>query len=90
MESHLSLRLITKWSRYRLILASTIPMALSLGMGFYYMQVTGDVQTAWTVSGYIVTAGAFLIAVLSVLTIVQDGGDVLGKKKRGPDPGNGV
>lgn len=66
-------------------------MMLSLAVGFYYMAVSGDVQTAWTVSGYIVTAGAFLIAVLAVLTNVQDGGVDTGKgKKRGPDPGLGA
>lgn len=90
-ESHLSLRLMARWSRYRLVLASTIPMILSLAIGFYYMTVSEDIQTAWTVSSYIITAGAFLIAVLAVLTTLQDGGNDLGQaKKRGADAGIGV
>lgn len=73
------------------MLASSLPMVLSLAIGLYYMNVSADTQTAWTVSSYIITAGAFLIAVLAVLTSLQDGGNDLGEaKKHGADAGLGV
>lgn len=63
------------------MLASSIPLVLSLVIEFYYMNVSDDIQTAWTVSSYIITAGAFLIAVLAVFTTLQDGRNDLGQTK---------
>ena len=53
-----------------------------LVIGFYHMNVSDDMQAAWTLSSYIITAGAFLIPVLAVLTTLQDGGDDLVQTKK--------
>lgn len=59
-------------------------MMLSLAIGFYYMTVSNDIQTAWTVSSCIITAGAFL-------TSFQDEGNDLGQaKKRDEEAGLGI
>ena len=75
-ESQLSLKLILDWSQRRIAIAALIPLALSLGVGIYYMLVNDGVEgtsTAWTISSYIVTAGAFIIALIAILTALKDG-----------------
>lgn len=62
-----------RWSRNRLIIAATVPILLSLSIGFYYMYARDDAQTAWTIGSYLITAGAFIVALLAVLTSLQDG-----------------
>ena len=66
-------------------------MVQSLVIGFYFMNVSDDIQTAWTVSRYIITADALLTAVLAVLITLQDGGNDIGQtKKRVEGVGLGV
>lgn len=57
-QCHRSLKLIIKWSRFRLILAASVPLFLSMAVGFWFHIKKGDVQTAYTIASYIVTAGA--------------------------------
>ena len=68
-RSDMSLRLILAWSRKRLVFAACIPLALSFAIGMYLMIAKGDVSNAWTVSSYIITAGAckFLNSAASTL-----------------------
>lgn len=60
-----SLQLILSWSALKLVIWGSIPILLSLVIGFWYMFKShpGEdpvmiVQTAWGISSYIVTAGA--------------------------------
>lgn len=57
-QCHRSLKLIVKWSRVRLILAASVPLLLSLCIGLWYQFKIEDVQTAYTIASYIMTAGA--------------------------------
>ena len=44
------------WSPLRVSLVITSPVMLSLAVGCLYMAVMNDVQTAWTISSYILSA----------------------------------
>lgn len=75
-RSEISLRLVIKWSQNRLIIAATILLLLSMAVGVWYMIVHDGVEgasAAWTIGSYIVTAGAFIIALLAVLSSLKDG-----------------
>lgn len=68
--------MILDWSQRRIAIAALIPLALSLGVGLYYMLINDGVEgtsAAWTISSYIVTAGAFIIALIAILTALKDG-----------------
>lgn len=52
----LSLELLLGWCPIKILVVVILPVVLSLAIGTWYMQVTGDVQTAWTIASYIVTA----------------------------------
>lgn len=51
-----SLELRLGWSVTRIVIMTATPVILSLVVGIWYMQFTGDTQTAWTIASYIVTA----------------------------------
>ena len=51
-----SLELVYGWSAIRVGMIIMLPVALSLAAGCFYMVVTDDVQTAWTISSYILSA----------------------------------
>lgn len=75
-ESQLSLKLVLNWSKRRIAIAALITLALSLGIGIYFMQTHEGVEgtsAAWTIASYIVTAGAFIIAMIAILTALKDG-----------------
>ena len=50
-----SVQLKLAWSVWRISLFIMVPTILSIAIGFYYQAADGDVQTAWTISSYIVT-----------------------------------
>lgn len=72
-RSQLSLKLVLRWSTTRISIASAVPLLLSFIVGFWYSAAYDDQQTAWTISSFIVTAGAFIIAILAALTSLRDG-----------------
>lgn len=72
-RSQLSIKLVLRWSTTRISIASAIPLLLSFIVGFWYSAAYDDQQTAWTISSFIVTAGAFIIAILAALTSLRDG-----------------
>lgn len=72
-ESQLSLKLILKWSQVRLTVASLVPLVLSFIVGMWYQLRYNDPQGAWTIASYIGSSGAFIIALLAVLTQLKDG-----------------
>lgn len=47
-----------RWSRKRITFAVLSPLLGSIVAGIWYQQVTGDVQTAWGIASYIMTAAA--------------------------------
>ena len=55
-DRNISLELKLGWSVWRLALLVSSPVVLSLVIGFWYQSVTDDVQTAWTIASYVVTA----------------------------------
>ncbi|OCK78265.1 hypothetical protein K432DRAFT_394937 [Lepidopterella palustris CBS 459.81] len=63
----LSLQVILSWSIFRITTITLTPIILSLTIGIWYMVETGDVSTAWTIGGYIVTIGAPLLAIATTL-----------------------
>ncbi|KAH6867868.1 hypothetical protein B0T10DRAFT_534073 [Thelonectria olida] len=76
-----ALRLVLRWSIFKLVIYSTIPVVLSLAVGLWFMFVaskgledsyTAVVQTAWTISSYIVTTAGVLIALLAAVTALGD------------------
>ncbi|KAK0108926.1 hypothetical protein ONS96_002763 [Cadophora gregata f. sp. sojae] len=72
LEGRYSLRLIYDWSSHRLSTVVAIPIFLSLAIGFWFMQYHGDVVAAWTLSLYIVTAAAALIALMAIIGSLKD------------------
>lgn len=50
-----------------------IPLLMAFVVGFWYSARSDDPQTAWTIGSFIVTAGAFSIAILAALTRLKDG-----------------
>lgn len=51
----LSIELLLGWSVVRISVVVSFPVMLSFAIGMWYMQKTGDVQTAWTIASYVVT-----------------------------------
>jgi len=72
LEGRHSVQLIYDWSSYRLTITFAVPLLLSLILGFWYMYKTGDVVTAWTISLYVVTAAAAVIALLAIIGSLRD------------------
>ncbi|KAH7109987.1 hypothetical protein EDB81DRAFT_832725 [Dactylonectria macrodidyma] len=76
----LGLRLILKWSAWKIITYVSVPVIASLIFGLSYtLAVKGPdvdevavLQTAWTVSSYIVTTAGVIIAVLAAITSLKD------------------
>ncbi|KAF7895567.1 uncharacterized protein EAF01_009529 [Botrytis porri] len=59
-------------SPYRLSAVVITPLLLSLIVGTWFMAVTGDVITAWTLALYIVTAAAAIVALLGIIGSLKD------------------
>ncbi|KAL2074119.1 hypothetical protein VTL71DRAFT_7897 [Oculimacula yallundae] len=71
----LSLEIVLGWSAPRITVAIVTPVVLSLGIGLWLNSKDwGDattIQTAWSVASYIATAGAFLAALLAILSSID-------------------
>ncbi|KAL5321700.1 hypothetical protein ACEPPN_009660 [Leptodophora sp. 'Broadleaf-Isolate-01'] len=72
LEGRYSLQLMYDWSSYRLSTVVAVPLLLSLAIGFWFMNGQGDVVSAWTISLYIVTAAAALIALIAIIGSLKD------------------
>ncbi|KKA19094.1 hypothetical protein T310_6947 [Rasamsonia emersonii CBS 393.64] len=55
-QGRYSLQLVLRWSVGRITIYVTAPIILSLAIGIWYMQKTGDAEAAWVISTYIVAA----------------------------------
>jgi hypothetical protein len=56
-DGEYSLQLKLSWSPFRIICLTSIPILLSLTIGIWYMQSSGNVGDAWVISAYIIAAG---------------------------------
>jgi hypothetical protein len=66
----LTLELVLGWSATRISIAVSIPVILSMVIGFWYQKATGDVATAWVLGTYVVTsAGSRSISSLKCVEI---------------------
>ncbi|TGO60330.1 hypothetical protein BCON_0036g00200 [Botryotinia convoluta] len=72
LEGRWSLELVYDWCPYRLSAVVITPLLLSLIVGTWFMAVTGDVITAWTLALYIVTAAAAIVALLGIIGSLKD------------------
>ncbi|KAK4444187.1 hypothetical protein QBC34DRAFT_442697 [Podospora aff. communis PSN243] len=63
-----SIRLVLRWDIYRITFAIMLPVLLSIVAGVMYQQLTEDVQTAWTIALYAVTAVGVVAALLGFHT----------------------
>ncbi|KAF8241844.1 hypothetical protein K440DRAFT_208150 [Wilcoxina mikolae CBS 423.85] len=63
---NLSIELILGWSVARISVVVSFPVILSFVIGMWYMKATGDVQTAWTIASYVVTAVEGLLFICRV------------------------
>ncbi|KAI0450478.1 hypothetical protein F5B21DRAFT_427493 [Xylaria acuta] len=76
-KPRLALELILTWSVLKIALYGLTPILLSLAIGFWF-QYTQDgdriavVQTAWTISSYIIGASGVTLALLAVITQIGD------------------
>jgi hypothetical protein len=52
-----ALEFIEGWNAYKIYVAGILPLAASTLMGIVWSMKTGDVQTAFTVAGFVLTAG---------------------------------
>ncbi|KAI1612711.1 hypothetical protein EDD37DRAFT_607373 [Exophiala viscosa] len=71
----LTLEFKLRWSVVKVVFWGTVPIVLSLVIGFWYMYSDhGDVddvavaEAAWVIATYIVTSSALLLALLAVIT----------------------
>jgi hypothetical protein len=51
-----ALQLVLRCSPVKITVYVTAPIVLSLVIGIWYMRHTGDIQIAWTISSYVMTA----------------------------------
>ncbi|KAK1751058.1 hypothetical protein QBC47DRAFT_464270 [Echria macrotheca] len=63
-----SIRLVLRWDTYRISFAIMLPVFLSIIAGVTYQELTGDVQTAWSIASYVVTGVGVVAALLTLVT----------------------
>ena len=76
VEGKYSIEILLSWSVLRLAVVTSIPVALSLAVGFWYQTRTGEgdnTGTAWIIATYIITAGARECFALFLLRVEEKG-----------------
>ncbi|KAG7284298.1 hypothetical protein NEMBOFW57_010667 [Staphylotrichum longicolle] len=73
----LALSLVIKWSITKIAIYGFTPILLSLAIGFWFQySQEGDrvavVQTAWTISSFIIGASQVILALLAAVTQLGD------------------
>ncbi|KAF8247161.1 hypothetical protein K440DRAFT_644181 [Wilcoxina mikolae CBS 423.85] len=71
-DQSLSIELLLGWSVVRISVVVSFPVLSSFAIGMWYMQTTGDVQTAWTIASYVITGVGVIIALFGVITAIGD------------------
>jgi hypothetical protein len=76
IEGKYSIEILLSWSVLRLAIVTSIPVALSLAVGFWYQTRSGEgdnTGTAWVIATYIITAGAGECFALFLLRVEERG-----------------
>ncbi|KAH8716766.1 hypothetical protein GQ44DRAFT_730472 [Phaeosphaeriaceae sp. PMI808] len=76
-KPRLALQLVLRWDSTKIGLYGLTPVLLSLAIGFWFQySQEGDriavVQTAWTISGFIIGTASILIAIVAAITQIGD------------------
>lgn len=66
-----TLEFVEGWNGTRIAVLGTIPLIFSTLVGLIWSIKYGDWQTAFTVAGYILTAGTLLLALLAVVSGIE-------------------
>jgi len=69
-----ALELVEGWDTLRIIIAGTVPWLISCIIGIAYAIRTHDVQSAFTVAGFILTSATVLLALLAVISGIESSG----------------
>jgi hypothetical protein len=63
-----ALQFVEDWNGMRIAIVGTIPCVLSTAVGITWSAMGGDIQTAFTVAGFILTVATVLLALLAVIS----------------------
>jgi hypothetical protein len=72
-----ALQLVLRWSIRKIVVYGLTPLMFSLAIGFWYQTTPGDdrhevIQTAWSISSYILAWASIAFAVLAAVTQIGD------------------
>ncbi|KAH7120711.1 hypothetical protein EDB81DRAFT_233269 [Dactylonectria macrodidyma] len=66
-----ALEFVEGWNGARIAVAGSLPVLLSMVVGVVWSVRSGDVQTAFTVAGFILTAGTLMLALLAIISGIE-------------------
>lgn len=69
-----ALEFVEGWNGTRIAVLGMIPLVFSTLVGLIWSIRSGDWQTAFTVAGFILTAGTLLLALLAVVSGIEASG----------------
>lgn len=69
-----AIEFVEGWDSTRIAIAGLIPLVFSTVVGLAWSIKTGDWQTAFTVAGFILTAGTLVLALLAVVSGIEASG----------------
>ncbi|EPE30151.1 hypothetical protein GLAREA_12874 [Glarea lozoyensis ATCC 20868] len=69
-----ALEFIEGWNAFRICVAGILPLAISTLLGIIWSMATKDVQTAFTVAGFVLTGGTLILALLAVVSGIDASG----------------
>ncbi|KIW02362.1 uncharacterized protein PV09_06184 [Verruconis gallopava] len=73
-EQRHALELVEGWNTTRIIVAGTIPWAVSCVFGIIWAVTTKDVQGAFTIASFILTSATIVLALLAVISGIESSG----------------
>ncbi|KAG9244739.1 hypothetical protein BJ878DRAFT_504823 [Calycina marina] len=71
VECRHALEFIEGWNGSRVAVAGSIPLVISTFVGIIWSFKTGEIQDAFAVAGFILTAGSLLLALLAVISGIE-------------------
>ncbi|CAG8980873.1 hypothetical protein HYALB_00013512 [Hymenoscyphus albidus] len=69
-----ALEFVEGWNGTRIAIAGLMPLLVSCVLGVVWSWRTGDVQTAFTVAGFVLTAGTLVLALLAIISGIEASG----------------
>ncbi|OCL04089.1 hypothetical protein AOQ84DRAFT_127113 [Glonium stellatum] len=70
-ERRHALEFVEGWSGTRIAIAGTTPWLASCLVGIIWSAARGNIQTAFTVAGFILTSSTVILAVLAIISSVE-------------------